>query len=117
MTIITNTIHAPDGEAIPSALVEVQLLWDKNDQRIAKDDDAQVVLMGVYATYTNQDGEWSVSLTPNASVTPADTVYRVIERVPPGKTTYVYYIEVPVDTATPAPVWIGDILVDKPSYA
>lgn len=117
MTTVFNTIHSPDGEPISNANVEVRLLWNKSVQAIAKDDTANRVILGRWATVTDADGEWTVDLLANADISPANTVYKIIERVRPGKETFVYYITVPADGATPVAQWIGDLLTDTPSFA
>lgn len=115
MTTVFNVIQSPDGEAI-SANVEVKLVWDKQTQRVATDDVNSVMLMGRYATVADITGRWEVDLVPNDEISPAGSVYKITERVPPGKTPIIYYIEVPVEAATPVDQWLGDLLVDAPSY-
>lgn len=117
MTTVFNTIYSPDGEPIAGANVEVRLLWNKSVQAIAKDDANNRVILGRWATVTDADGEWSVDLLPTEDISPANTVYKIIERVRPGKETFIYYITVPAEDATPTPQWIGDLLTSTPSFA
>jgi hypothetical protein len=116
MTTVFNNIATPDGEPIAGAKVEVALVWDRTSQRVAKDDANSVMLMGRYATVTNSEGHWEVDLVATDDISPAGSAYRVTERTPPGKTPTVYYIEVPVEAATPVDQWAGDLIVDTPSY-
>lgn len=117
MTTVFNNIVTPDGEPVSGAKVEVALLWNKNVQMVAKHDAESVMLMGRYATVANSQGHWEVDLVPNDEISPAGSVYKVTERTPPGKTPTVYYIEVPSEGATLESLWLGDLLVSKPSYA
>lgn len=116
MTTVFNNIVTPDGEPIVGAKVEVALVWNKNVQRVAKDDANNVMLMGRYATITDSNGRWEVNLVANDDVSPAGSAYKVTERTPPGKTPNIYYIEVPTEGATPTSQWLGDLLVETPSY-
>ncbi len=116
MTTVFNNLVTPDGEPLENARVEVRLVWNKHDQRVATDQTANVIIYGVWAVRTDENGRWEVELTPNEDITP-DSVYKIIERVPPGETKYAYFIEVPGELATPVDNWVGDILVDEPTYA
>jgi hypothetical protein len=114
MATCSNTLQSPEGDPIVGSLIEIHLIWNRREQRVPTDNANNVMILGTYAAYTDSNGEWSVDLTPNDDITPDDSVYRVIERVPPGKQAFTYYISVP-SGATPD-YWVGDLLVDAPSY-
>ena len=116
MTTVYNVIQSPDGEALVASPVEIKLVWDKSIQLVATDNANSVMLLGRYVTRTSVSGRWEVGLVPNDEISPVGSVYQITERVPPGKQAVTYFFEVPVESATPVDVWLGTILVDRPSY-
>lgn len=113
MTTVFNTIVMPDSEKISGVLVEVDLIWNRRVQRVPTDDNSQSMVLGRYVTYTDDQGYWEVDLVPNSDIAPSDSVYRVTERIPPGKRPFTYYIDVPSEDTQQ---WIGDLLTSEPSY-
>lgn len=66
-------------------------------------------IAGVKNLITDSSGTWSTTLYGNADITPANTVYRVVEQVPDDPTTY--YVTVP---NSGGPHKTGNILTDPP---
>jgi lysophospholipase L1-like esterase len=93
MATVTNTIKLPDGTTPATARVEIELVASESGQTGAAAwiDATDVTVLSI-SRPTVTAGVWSVSLTPNADIDPANTAYRVNEYV--GRDRYVHYIEV-----------------------
>lgn len=113
-TNVYNYIDRVAGDPLVSVVVNITLVWDTDLSPVAKDADDETMVRGVYGTQTTSDGYWEVDLIPNEEITPANSLYRVVERISSTEETATYYIEVP-GAATPT-VWAGSIIEDEPSW-
>lgn len=76
MTVIQNTATDPGGNPLAGTGVRIALVTGAaNGAGYTASGD----IIGTYATSTDQAGHWSATLTPNASITPANTYYQVVE--------------------------------------
>ena len=93
MATVTNTIKLPDGSAPTHASVEIELIASEEvNANAAGWVTATDVAVLSLARPTVTSGAWSADLTPNASIDPSGTVYRVTEYV--GRDRYQHYISV-----------------------
>ena len=115
MATVFNNIDKVAGDPQISALVTIELVWDKRVSPVAKIEDEDTMVQGYYGTGTDDDGRWSVSLTANDEITPADSVYKILERISQGDVTTEYYISVPQGAT--AVYWSGDLIVEAPEWA
>lgn len=74
---ITNTITGPTGTAVASCPVEITLMpvpgfRTATDAEVAR----QVIVVA------NSSGVWTAALERNADITPANTYYRIVEKIP-----------------------------------
>lgn len=100
MTTISNTPLKGDGTAAPQASVFIDVVGPNGDEIRATDGGSPVVPVRVAAS-----GAWSVDLTPNASLTPVGTRYRVVERVK-GEKARIAFVVVP---ASGGPYNVGQL--------
>lgn len=114
MTTIYNNINKASGDPQFAVSVSVQLLWDTSDGPVAKVDESDTMIQGSYATSSDENGYWEVDVVDNDSITPSDSVYKIVETTK-SSTTSTYYISVS-DAATPAPLWVGDLIVATPDW-
>lgn len=115
MATVTNTIKLPDGSTPSHCAVEIELVASESGAAAGWITATDVTILSkVRPTVTN--GAWSASLTPNADIDPAGTVYKVTEYA--DKTRVVNYIEVGSgggtvhDLLTTAPT-VGDLLYEN----
>ena len=113
MATVFNNIDKGAGEAEAGVVVNISLQWDKDESSVAKIEDEDTMVRSDYAATTDVDGHWEVDLVANDDITPSGSVYKVAEKIE-TEVTY-YYIQVP-GSATPIS-WVGDIIVDKPSWS
>lgn len=76
MPIVQNTAADPGQEPLASINVRISLITGTpNGPGYAGSGD----ILGTFTTPTDATGHWSATLTPNASITPANTFYQVVE--------------------------------------
>lgn len=108
MTVIQNTTLQADGNPVQVGLVTVALVDSLGQQVTGYLADSTIVRSAT--THTDASGDWSLDLTPNASITPANTYYLVSE--PSGVSTVTrHLIEVPGS----GPQDLTDVLVTTPA--
>lgn len=110
MATVFNNIDRVAGDPLASVNVTIELVWDTSVSPLARILDEDTVVRGLYGTTTDEDGYWEVELVSNDEITPADSLYKITERLNISNDTVSYYVSVP-DAVTPTS-WIGDILVD-----
>ena len=114
MVIIYNNIDRASGAPELSVSVSLQLLWDTASGPVAKVDESDTMIQGSYSTSSDENGYWETEVVDNDSITPIDSVYRIIETTKASNIS-TYYISVP-DAATPVPLWVGDLIVATPDW-
>lgn len=110
MATIFNTI-AKVGSDPQAAIVTIELVWDTTVAGMARSTLADVSFEADFNTEVDELGYWSLNVTSNDNILPADSVYRITEV---GENTVTYYISVP-DSATPS-FFVGDILAATPGW-
>lgn len=116
MTILTNGPRLPGAQPF-GALVEIELVGEGGAAvagYVTGTDEVVQSQLQFHADGKNAlspaVGEWAVDLTPNASIEPAGTVYRIVEqRGRSGSTTHI--VSVP---ATGGPYTILECITDLP---
>lgn len=73
---LTHTLTLPDGTGIEGVEVEAVIMPKPGFNASTKAE-----LLRVTAV-TNSSGVWTLSLLPNAEITPAGTYYRITENIP-----------------------------------
>ncbi len=112
MATIYNTIEKTAGVPRAGVSVNIQLTWDTDVSPVAFDED-QTMINGSYNVATNNDGMWEVAeIVENENITPAGSLYKVVEDY--GSTSTTYYISIPVG-ASPS-YWVGDLLASTPDW-
>lgn len=106
MTTITETLDRPDGAASDARIV-VRLAGTDGVAIVGYGPDS--TLIGPSRTVADDDGVWTIDLIPNASITPANTVYQIEVRTA-GETS-TRYVSVPDSEST---LDVIDLLVDPP---
>lgn len=110
MPVVSNTVKHPDGSVAAGVRVRIRLIASTDPVGapgfVASTDST---IISETFVLTNSAGLWSATLVANALVTPANTVYEVVEDVA-GKVT-AYYVTVP---NAAGPYWAGDILSSSP---
>lgn len=107
MPTVTNTLKTPDGTAVEGATVTVELIASTTGLPAAGYlAGTDTVVAGVKSTATSSAGVWSMVLTGQDDINPANTYYRIVEQ-PPGAAPIVHTIQVPNVAGT---YWIGDLL-------
>lgn len=76
MTTVQNTATDPGGE--PLALINVRISLQTGSTNIPGYTGSSDI-SATYVVATDQTGHWSANLTPNASITPENSYYQVIE--------------------------------------
>jgi len=76
MTVVRNTATAPGGGALANARVRINLVT-RSAASPGYTPGGDIV--GILDIRADESGFWSADLVPNASITPANTYYRVIE--------------------------------------
>ena len=107
MATVTNTIKLPDGTAPTYAAVTIELVASTSGHAAGWVNATDVTVLAS-ANPTVTAGAWTASLTPNADIDPAGTVYRITEHA--GRYRYVHYISVGSGGGT-----VHDLLVDAPT--
>jgi hypothetical protein len=107
---VFNNIDRVAGDPLNAVNVAIELIWDTSVSSIARILNEDTVVRGLYSTTTDADGYWEVDLVSNDDIIPADSLYKITERLAISNDTAVYYISVP-NSATPIS-WIGDIVLD-----
>jgi hypothetical protein len=112
---IYNTIRkAAGGTAQDDFNVRVDLSWDTTLSPVAINEDDGVMFKGVYQT--DADGRWEVAVVENDVITPAGSVYKITETErSTAALVNEYYVSAYV-ILTPVDMWVGELLVDKPSW-
>lgn len=105
MTSVTNTIKDPAGTPLANATIRITLITGSTSPGYTATGEVQ----GTYSLSTDNTGTWTADLTPNATITPANTYYKVTEG--PGNQA-VSNIVVP---ASGGPYLLGSILVVPPT--
>lgn len=114
MATIFNTVKKVNGEPAVGVVATVSLSADPDGSVPVRDDDDNFSVFGSSSTETNSSGYWEMDdITPNDEITPAGSVYKVVER-DSASNTVTYFVEVPV-AATPVS-FVGDILAPEPSW-
>jgi hypothetical protein len=108
MPIVYATIEDPSGNPLRRAYVEARVAVDDATHVYRPAD--EVSLVSRSNGYTDSNGRWELDLAPNEDLTPANTVYEVIEAPQTGRFR-VSYILVPDEAG---PLWLEDLLVDPP---
>jgi len=107
MATVTNTVKLPDGSTPDRVDVVIELVASTTGKAAGWITATDVTLEATVRP-TVTAGAWSVSLTPNANITPSGSVYKVTEYV--DKTRYIHYIEVGSGGGS-----LFDLLVDPPA--
>lgn len=114
MATIYNTIKKVNGDPASGVVVTVSLVSDPDESIPVRDDDDNFSVLGSSSTETDSDGYWEMDeLTANDEITPAGTLYRIVER-DSYSNEITYYVNVATG-ATPT-YFVGDILVEAPSW-
>lgn len=114
MATIYSTIKKANGDPAVGVTVTVSLTADPTGSVPVRDDADDFSVFGSSSTETNDSGYWEMdNITPNDQITPAGTLYKVVE-TDAAANTVTYYVEVP-DNATPT-FFVGDILAATPSW-
>jgi hypothetical protein len=104
---VQNVVTDAAGNTIVGARVTIDLVaGDAQDPGYT----GSTSVIRAYATTSGAAGVWSVVLAGNASLTPADTYYRVTEQAP-GSRAKISYISVP---SSGGPYDVADILLSDP---
>jgi hypothetical protein len=118
MATVYNNIDRVAGDPQATAVVKVELLWDKTTYPVPKHVTEDYMIQGYFIIDVDEEGYWQASLVPNINIFPADSIYKVtdtIKEVDTPTTTYTYYIEVP-DAASPH-FWAGNLIkLDIPDW-
>jgi len=113
VTTVTHTLVDEIAGPLRNAYVEVSLLAPTVD-------DPAYILSGGYQiigrkiAQTNTNGNWTLDLVPNSSITPANTVYRVIHSPKGDSARTTAYFKVPVAGATPTTHTLLSLLTNPP---
>lgn len=102
MTVVQNTATDPGGDPLVSINVRISLVTGSPN---TPGYTASGEIAGTFTVPTDTAGHWSATLTPNSSITPANSYYQVVE----GQA--ISNIVVP---ATGGPYLLGDLLVTPP---
>lgn len=114
MATIYSTIKKANGDPAIGVTVTVSLSVDPDGSVPVRDDTDDFAVLGSSSTTTDDDGYWSMDeITPNDQITPAGTLYKIVELDTLGNTR-TYYVDIP-DNATPS-FFVGDILAATPSW-
>lgn len=103
---VQNTLTDPSGNPLANYPVSVSLVTGSTIPGYTTTSS----IIWRETIYTNASGLWSMNLTPNSTITPANSYYKVIE----GNGLYTSYIVVP---ASGGPYNLASILVTPPTPA
>lgn len=104
MTTIFNTVRDAANNPVAGAVVEVDLLTGIRPGSLGFDGTEHATIVSTAEGTTDNDGYYEFELVPNATISPAGSVYRISE---PGGGWRRYAIVVP---ASGGPYWTGAIL-------
>jgi hypothetical protein len=76
LVTVQNILTDPSGNPLPRSAVQIALV---TSAPATPGYTGTTSLLGTETVYTDATGHWSVALTPNAAVTPANTYYRITE--------------------------------------
>jgi hypothetical protein len=111
VTLVRNVVTKPGGSLAVGVRVRVRLIASDPPGAPGFLGATDRTIVGEWPTLTNAAGQWELDLEPNANITPANTVYEVMENV--GRQSAArYYVSVPIGAG---PYWVGDILTDAPA--
>jgi hypothetical protein len=99
VTVVQNIVTDPGGNPLALKPVRITLITSSPNTPGYVTGTGEIT--GTFSLLTDANGHWSATLTPNASINPANTYYEVVE----GRA--VSHITVP---ATGGPYNVGDIL-------
>lgn len=94
MATVTHQLRMPDGSVPPSASISIRLIATTDPGLTAEGHAAGYSIAGESRPVIDGTGTWTAALVPNNVITPANTVYEIVEalpRVPAAK----FYISVP----------------------
>ena len=78
MPVVYNTLNVPGGDVARRAKVRLQLIASTTvDNSPGWVDATDVTILSTTAPTVDSAGYWSATLTGNADITPANSVYRV----------------------------------------
>lgn len=106
MTVVESVVRDPAGAPVAKAKVIVQLYTGSPVPGFT----SSATVDGSLTITAGTDGSWTADLTPNSTITPTNTHYRITEVVAPG-VQYRYAIIVPAD---PGPYKVLDVLATAP---
>lgn len=109
---IHNTIKRSDGVPQSGVPVTINISWDTSESPIAVDTVNEVTIDGPDSEISDNDGYWGTIIVPNSTIAPANSVYRITEQV--AGIVRTSFVSVPDTDGTD--FWIGDIMVDAPSW-
>jgi hypothetical protein len=110
MPIVRSQIVDPHGDPIKGALATIRLVSSINGQTPGLNNVSRAVVISATKPPLQSNGSWSIDLTPNASITPANTWYEAVQQAPGTQAQYLTF-QVP-DGAGPYDLF--DILIDPP---
>lgn len=110
MTVVRNTILDAASLPMVGALVTVELVASLDGSAPGYNPATEEVLQGPWYHQLDEAGQWQQELTPNGSITPANTWYR--ETVRGRGTEITSTFEAPSSGGT---VWVGDHLITPPA--
>jgi len=109
MTTVENIVTRPGGSIVAGGRVRVRLIASIPAGGAGFATDRTII--SERWLVTDSVGAWSANLTANSAITPAGTVYEVIENAGHAGAT-AYYVTVP---SSGGPYWTGDILTTNPA--
>lgn len=117
MIEVFNNIEQVAGKPANAQIV-VRLKWDKSESPVAYYDVDDTMIRDYFGTATDEYGKWTANLRPNGLITPEGSVYEVTELIRRSGESTVYYFSIPTpsDPDDSGPVWVGSLLVDRPSW-
>ena len=114
MPIMRNTVHRPGtADPVAGATVQIRLVASTSDPSAPGYlSDAKVTVLGRWRAETDEAGAWERDLPATSSITPAGTVYELVELdgMPAARSTPRHFT-VPDG---PGPHWVGDHLTLAP---
>lgn len=94
MATVTHKLELPSGAVPTGALVQITLVASSDLNTPAEGHAGGYSVGGEIRPVIDATGTWSSNLIPNAGITPAGTVYRIVETLP-GADPVRLYITVP----------------------
>lgn len=110
--IVFNALVDEAGEPVVGAYIEIRLLATTNLNNESRSPAfyGQSEVVSRIVARSDSDGRWEFTLIANADMEPANTYYRVWERIS-GLPDKILTFAVP---GTGGPYWVGDLLIDPP---